>query len=259
MLQRTIAETGCQVSALGLGTVKFGRSSLVKYPREFVIPDDRTLSNLLALARDLGINLLDTAPAYGTSEERLGELLRGMRDRWVLCTKVGEEFHDDRSVYDFSPGATERSVERSLRRLRTDYLDIVLVHSDGNDREIITGSGVLDSLQRMKDRGTIRAFGVSTKSIDGGLLALERCDVVMATYNMAHREEEPVLELARATGRGVLVKKALDSGRLAVRSPHDLERALRFVYGHPGVTSVILGTIDAGHLQQNAELVMNLL
>lgn len=244
---------------LGLGTVKFGRNLQVKYPREFTIPDDRTLAGLLALAHDLGINLLDTAPAYGTSEERLGKLLKGQRDRWVLCTKVGEEFHGGRSLYDFSADATERSVERSLRRLDTDCLDIVLVHSDGNDREIITESGALDSLAKLKERGTIRAFGVSTKTVEGGLLALERCDVVMATYNRGNREEEPVLELARATGRAVFVKKALDSGHLAMNSPADLEDALRFVYRHPGVTSAILGTIDPEHLRQNVELVVKLL
>lgn len=70
-LHRPLGDTGLAVSPLGLGTVKFGRDQGVKYPSGFTIPDDREAADLLALARDLGINLIDTAPAYGRSEERL--------------------------------------------------------------------------------------------------------------------------------------------------------------------------------------------
>lgn len=88
---------------------------------------------LLKLTRDLGINLIDTAPAYGRSEERLGPLLRGQRQEWVIVSKVGEEFADGVSRHDFSAAHTRLSVERSLQRLETDFIDLVLVHSDGND------------------------------------------------------------------------------------------------------------------------------
>src|SRR5690606_15619655 len=86
---RPLGQTGLTVSALGLGTVKFGRNTGVKYPRSFELPDRSAAANLLSLARDLGINLLDTAPAYGESEERLGELLQGQRQDWLICTKAG--------------------------------------------------------------------------------------------------------------------------------------------------------------------------
>src|SRR5690606_32599472 len=91
---------------------------------------------LLAQARALGINLLDTAPAYGNSEERLGQLLQ-QRHEWVIVTKVGEEFRNGESHFDFSARQTVASIERSLQRLNTDYLDIVLIHSDGNDEAIL--------------------------------------------------------------------------------------------------------------------------
>jgi aryl-alcohol dehydrogenase-like predicted oxidoreductase len=80
MRLRPLKGTDLKVSPVGLGTVKFGRNEGVKYPTSFDIPDMDELSNLLALAKEIGINTLDTAPAYGLSEERLGELLKGQRD-----------------------------------------------------------------------------------------------------------------------------------------------------------------------------------
>jgi len=91
LIKRQLGQTGLAVSCLGLGTVKIGRNQEVKYPISFPLPRDNDVSDLLATAKDLGINLLDTAPAYGSSEQRLGRLLRD-RDDWVICTKVGEEF-----------------------------------------------------------------------------------------------------------------------------------------------------------------------
>ena len=150
---RPLGRTGLEVSALGLGTVKLGRDQGVKYPERFTIPDDRSAAALLALARDLGINLVDTAPAYGTSEERLGRLLRGQRREWVICSKVGEEFDAGGSRFDFSPEYTRRSVLRSLQRLQTDVLDIVLVHSAGDDLGIIRRMGTLQALAALKKVG----------------------------------------------------------------------------------------------------------
>ena len=127
----------------------------MKYPSGFTIPDDREAADLLALARDLGINLIDTAPAYGRSEERLGPLLRGQREHWVIVSKVGEEFVDGQSVFDFSAAHTRRSVERSLKRLETDRIELVLVHSDGNDLDILENSEVYPT-RRAQARGPDR-------------------------------------------------------------------------------------------------------
>lgn len=102
-LLRPLGSTGLLVSPLGLGTVKLGRDQGVKYPSGFRIPDDTEAAALLDQARALGINLIDTAPAYGRSEERLGPLLAGQRDAWVIVSKVGEEFEDGQSRFDFSP------------------------------------------------------------------------------------------------------------------------------------------------------------
>ena len=155
-LHRPLGNTGLIVSPLGLGTVKLGRDQGVKYPNGFTIPDDAAARALLDQARALGINLIDTAPAYGVSEQRLGPLLRGQREDWVIVSKVGEEFENGQSRFDFSPAHTRLSVERSLQRLETDRIDLVLVHSDGNDVAILRDSGVYETLAELKRECQVR-------------------------------------------------------------------------------------------------------
>ena len=253
MKRRLIANTGIEISPLGLGTVKFGRNQGVKYPQAFALPDDKAVRDLLALAFDLGINLLDTAPAYGLSEARLGKLLPNSRHDWVIETKVGETFVDGESRFDFSPTATRLSVENSLRCLKTDYLDMVLIHSDGDDVRILREEGVLDTLLQMQQQGWVRAVGISSKTVEGGLLAYALgCDVVMASYNPIYTDELPVLEVAAAQNKAVLVKKAFASGHLdkfAGKNP--VEQALAFIFAQAGATSVVLGTINPQHLREN--------
>lgn len=248
--RRPLGHTGLLASCLGLGTVKFGRNTAVKYPRRFDLPDTASMRRLLDLARELGINLLDTAPAYGSSEERLGQVLED-RQNWILCSKTGEEFKSGVSRFDFSAAHTRFSVERSLKRLRTDYLDMVMVHSDGNDRQIIEHSDCLEALQRCREAGLIRSIGFSGKTVAGGLLALKYCEAVMVSYNPSQTVEETVIDGAGEMGKGVLIKKALNSGHLS-KQENPVERAMSFIFSHPAVTSVISGTLNPEHLQQNA-------
>lgn len=249
--RRTLGNTGIQVSSLGLGTVKFGRNQEVKYPSSFTLPVDRAIEDLLALAQELGINLLDTAPAYGSSEQRIGRLLRN-RENWVLCTKVGEEFTTGKSFFDFGAEHTRRSVERSLRDMRTDVLDIVLIHSDGDDLRILERTDCLPTLLKMRDKGLIKALGMSTKTVEGGLRAVELLDVVMATYNPSYTADAPVIAAAHAANKGVLIKKALNSGHDALGSAAQTADSLRTALALPGVSSAIIGTINSEHLRANA-------
>ncbi|PYC29562.1 aldo/keto reductase [Aquipseudomonas alcaligenes] len=251
-LHRPLGDSGLIVSPLGLGTVKLGRDQGVKYPSGFSIPDDAAARALLHQARELGINLIDTAPAYGVSEQRLGPLLRGQREDWVIVSKVGEEFEDGQSRFDFSPQHTRLSVERSLQRLETDRIELVLVHSDGNDVAILRDSGVYETLAELKREGKIRAFGLSGKTVEGGLLALERGDCAMVTYNLAEQGERPVLDHAAAHHKGILVKKALASGHAVLTGQDPLRASFELVFGHPGVTAAIVGTINPQHLAANA-------
>lgn len=258
MKMRPLGSTGMHVSRLGLGTVKFGRNIGVKYPRGFDLPDDTRITELLELARELGINLIDTAPAYGSSEERLGKLLGNRREEWLICTKVGEEFDPATGLsrFDFSPRHARTSIERSLARLRTDVLDIVLVHSDGNDLGILRDTGILPELDRLKAQGKLRAYGLSTKTVEGGLAALEAADCVMLAYNRGDASQRPVLDRAAKLGKGVLVKKPLASGHLAEGSADDALRSnFRFIFSHPAVDTAIVGTIDPAHLRADCAAV----
>ena len=255
---RTLGSTGLRVSALGLGTVKLGRNQGVKYPAGFRLPDDNAAADLLAVAREQGINLLDTAPAYGNAEERLGQLLSGQRQDWLICSKVGETFEQGHSHFDFSPEHLRASVQRSLRRLRTDRLDIVLVHSDGRDLEIIEHMGTLEALAQLKREGLLRAFGMSTKTVAGGLAAARCSDVVMLTCNPRHLGELPVLDACARLGRGALVKKILDSGHLTLAADHAdgkhlIEASMKLVLRHAGTGAAIVGTINPVHLRANVE------
>ncbi|MGH8379587.1 aldo/keto reductase [Pseudomonas sp.] len=259
-LHRPLGSTGLHVSPLGLGTVKLGRDQGVKYPNGFSIPDDNQARLLLAKARELGINLIDTAPAYGRSEERLGPLLRGQREQWVIVSKVGEEFDNGQSHFDFSAAHTRFSIERSLQRLETDRIDLVLVHSDGNDLHILEHEEVYQTLEALKQEGKIRGFGLSGKTMAGGLKALERGDCAMVTYNLNEQAERPVIDYAAEHGKAILVKKALASGHVCLNPGIDPVRAsFELLFSHPGVSSAIVGTINPLHLAHNVATVANVL
>ena len=256
MQLRQLGSTGISVSPLGLGTVKLGRNQQVKYPSAFELPSDKQVSDLLALTRDLGINLIDTAPAYGSSQERLGQLLPGPRDQWVIVSKVGEIFEQGQSRFDFSFNYTVETVETSLKALNTDYLDVVLIHSDGDDLSILSNEGALDALESLKQRGLIRSHGMSSKTVEGGLEVVKRMDVVMATCNLSYNDELPVLESAQRLNKGVLVKKGLQSGH--VEGKAGVQESMAFVFNQPGVSSMIVGTINPEHLRSNVEVINSL-
>jgi len=202
-LHRPLGSTGLRVSPLGLGTVKLGRDQGVKYPNGFTIPDDDQARLLLAQARELGINLIDTAPAY-----------------------------------------------------ETEHIDLVLVHSDGNDLHILEHEEVYQTLEALKREGKIGGFGLSGKTVAGGLKALERGDCAMVTYNLNEQAERPVLDYAAEHGKAILVKKALASGHACLSPGVDPVRAsFELLFAHPGVSSAIVGTINPVHLAHNVATV----
>ena len=248
MIHRPLGQTGLKLSPIGLGTVKIGRNTDVKYPTDFDLPSDHEIIELLTLASELGINCLDTAPAYGASEARLGELLPELACDFRIITKVGETYDPDTgSHYDFSETAILKSLEQSLQRLNRNRLDVVLLHSDGKDIEHLN-QGALQTLIKARDQGLIQAVGLSGKTVEGGRHALHQgADCLMITLNPETQDEKPLIAEAERYGAGLLVKKALGSGHLTTSIPE----IFKDLFAHPNITSAIIGTINPVHLRNN--------
>ncbi len=248
MVRRRLGSCGLAVSPIGFGAFKIGRNVGIKYAQGYDLPDESTVDRLLNTVLDLGINYIDTAPAYEISEERIGRAIFSRRSEFVLCTKVGETFENGRSTYDFSEHAVRGSVQRSLERLRTDELDIVLIHSDGNDLQILNHTDVVPTLTALRDAGVIKAIGLSAKTIDGARAALAWADVLMVEYHVRDQSLGPVIAEAVDAGVGVVVKKGLASGQL------DPAEAIPFVLGTAGVASLVIGSLDIDHIHTNIRL-----
>lgn len=255
-----LGQTGLAVSPLGLGTVKWGRNQALKHG-PFELPDDATLEALLDIALAAGVNLLDTAPAYGVAEERIGRLLGGRRERFLLFSKTGEIFENGRSRWDFSAEHTRRSVEQSLRRLRTDRLDAVLLHCPHQDLEVLQHSAALETLAELKAQGLIRCIGASVATLAGGLYAVPHCDVLMVAWNCGFHDHQPVIEAAAKAGKGIVLKKVFQSGQLPPAEQSQglspIEYCLQPALALPGRPVAIVGTLNPAHLQENIAVALN--
>jgi len=233
---------------LGFGAFKIGRNTRIKYPQDYPLPDDQTADRLLNQVLDLGIGYIDTAPAYGISEERIGRFIGHRQSEYLLSTKVGETFLDDKSTYDYSEPAVRQSIQRSLNRLKTDRLDLVFVHSNGQDRAVLEQTEVVPTLQALRDQGLIRAIGFSGYSDEGLQLALPWSDALMVEYHLENRALGAVISKASAQGVAVIVKKGLASGKLPPAE------SIEFVLSNPGVTSLVVGGLNIEHLRQNLDV-----
>ncbi len=233
------------MTPIGFGAFKIGRNEGIKYARGYRLPDEASVARLLGGVLDLGINYIDTAPAYGISEQRIGQAIAGRRAELVLSTKVGETWADGRSSFDFTAPGVRASVHRSLRRLRTDVIDIVFIHSSGDDLAILRETDVVAELHELRDAGLVRAIGLSGKTIEGARAALTWADVIMVEYHLDDCSHAGIIAEAADADVGVVVKKGLASGRL------DAGEAIRFILGTPGVGSLVVGSLDLDHLREN--------
>ena len=251
MDRRPLGRTGLHVTPIGFGAFKIGRNVGAKYESAYELPSEREVESLLNGVLDLGINYIDTAPAYGLSEERIGKAIGHRRDEFVISTKVGEQFDNGKSAFDFSRKGIEESIALSRKRLRADVIDVVFLHSDGNDLDIIRGGATIDALIDLRDRGIIRAVGFSGKTVEGALAAMPVCDVLMVEYHVNDMSHASVIAECAERGVGVVVKKGLASGRLPA------EDAIPFVLQNPGVSSMVIGGLDLKHIEQNVRIATN--
>ncbi len=248
MDQVTLGKTKLRISRLGYGAFKIGRNQGVKYPDSYELPDEQQVDELLRAIYLMGINYFDTAPAYGTSEELLGKTLPSLGDDVVVSTKVGEEFIRGESVYKFDRDSVRRSVERSLRHLGRDTLDLVLIHSSHDDLRVLRETEVVATLHALKDEGIIRHVGFSGYTAEAYRSALEWAEVVMVEYNPMNAALAPVIDQARERGAGVIIKKGFASGHA---NPAE---AIPAILSTPGVSSLLVTSLNEKHMRANCDL-----
>lgn len=233
------------VSPISFGAFKIGRNQKIKYAQGYALPSEQEAGRLLNGVLDLGINLIDTAPAYGVSEERIGRHVAGRRGEYLLSSKVGETFENGVSTYDFSAESVRRSVERSLTRLKTEALDFLFIHSNGRDLEILDNGELVPALEALRGEGKARFIGLSARTIEGARHALDWGDALMLEYHPQDTSHSAVIEEAGRRGVAVLVKKPLASGKLPP------EEAIPFCLKPPAVASLVIGALNLKHIEQN--------
>jgi aryl-alcohol dehydrogenase-like predicted oxidoreductase len=242
------------VTTIGWGAFKIGRNEGVKYPAAYDLPSEAEARALIHAVIDMGIEVIDTAPAYGLSEARLGAALGARRDQVFLSTKAGEIFEDGCSRFYFGERAVMASVQRSLERLGTSCVDMVWVHSDGSDRAILREGGALRALEAARHAARTRGVGFSPKTLDGAMAAVDdpRVDAVMLEFHPRDASMLPAVEHAGRAGKAVFVKKPLASGHLTP------SQALPWILSHPQVTCVVVGGLHAGRLSETVALASHL-
>ncbi|MBI3548535.1 MAG: aldo/keto reductase [Elusimicrobia bacterium] len=218
MKYRPLGKSGLQVSAVGFGTWGIGGNSggAVAYGPT----DDAESKKALRRALERGVTFYDTSDlyGYGHSEELLGEAFSGERSKVVIATKVG--MIEGGKKQDFSRGHMLKSVEASLKRLRTDYIDLYLLHNPPSD--ILEGpESPLRVMEELKAKGTIRAFGVSLRSPEDGLIVAQKHAVacVQANFNLADQRasESGLFDRCAEKGIGIVVRTPLVGGFLTGR------------------------------------------
>lgn len=211
MKRRKLGQTGLRVSEIGFGTWQLGNSD------DYDGMSDEEARELIAAARDAGIDLFDTAPNYANtrSEELLGKALKGSRHDVVIVSKYG---HRGDGRRDFSVEGFWESLEDSLRRLGTDYLDVLLLHNP--PQEMYEGKDALwEALQQAVDQGKIRHYGASLDHAQ----EVESClrntgsQVLEILFNILHQDVRRAFDTVRSRGAGLLAKVPLDSGWLTGR------------------------------------------
>jgi aryl-alcohol dehydrogenase-like predicted oxidoreductase len=279
---RQLGRTGVEVTSLGYGAMELRGA-----PQGPAV-DDEDAGQLLHALLDAGVNLIDTSIDYGRSEELIGRYLGDRRDEFFLASKCGclLEMPADATPpfpHDFSADNVRAGVEQSLRRLRTDRLDLVQVHMSPSPEQM-QADGTLEALTALRDEGKIRFIGMSgTQPNLRDQIAMGLFDVFQIPYSAVQRENEDLITAAAAAGAGVLVRGGVARGApaedksWAVRTIgleegeaqrrweasrlDDLldgmsrhEFVLRFTLAHPGLSSTIVGTRSLDHLQSNLEI-----
>lgn len=266
--QRDFGQTGLKVSAIGLGAGQVGSSRL----------SEKEAETLLHTALDAGITLIDTARGYGLSEERIGRFLSGRRSEFVLSTKVG---YDVPGLSDWTYDSVTGGIERALRVMNTDHLDIVHLHSCGLD--VLREGSVIRALEAARQSGKIRfaAYSGENEALEYAIQCGQFQSIQLSVNLCDQHSIAAYLPQADQLGLGVIAKRPMGNyfwrfedrpvgdyaeeywlrAQIMRLDPQKMagigdwaEFALRFSAFTPGVHVCIIGTSSASHLQENLKL-----
>ncbi len=277
LAKRALGRSGLQVTTLG-----FGAMELRDAPAGPAISDQQA-EQVLNAVLDAGINFIDTSIDYGRSEELIGRFIAHRRAEFLLASKCGcvpgapmgaEHIHTAENI--------RAGVEQSLRRMKTDYLDLVQFHRSLTHQQFIE-HGALEAALALKKAGKVRLIGVSgtlpqlAEQIDMGVF-----DAFQIPYSALQREHEQIIARASAAGAGIIIR-----GGVARGAPTDWQRVyymmpgsvmrdrweqarldelldgmdrgefmLRFTLSNPDLDTTIVGTKDLRHLRDNIAAAM---
>jgi aryl-alcohol dehydrogenase-like predicted oxidoreductase len=268
MEQRAFGKTDMQVSILGFGGSEIGYEGASL----------STVESLLSSALDAGLNVIDTAECYKMSEELIGQAVSHRRDDYYLFTKCGHA--SGLGLPDWDPKMLQMSIDRSLKRLRTEYVDVIHLHSCSES--LLRQGDVIDVLQRAREAGKTRYIGYSGDGKDAYYaVTCGAFDSLQTSLNIADQEAiELTLPEAYKRGIGVVVKRPIANAcwrsgakpasayqhtyweRLQqLRYPFledgveaSIAKALRFTLSQPGVCTAIVGTANPARWRQNAAM-----
>jgi len=267
MERRTFGKTDMKVSALGFGGAEIG----------FEKADAASVRELLSIALDSGLNVIDTAECYEGSEELIGNAVGSRRDQFFLFTKCG---HGANFTDAWAADQINKSIDRSLKRLKTDCVDLIQLHSCSE--QILRKGEAIEALQRAQKAGKTRYIGYSGDGTDA-LCAIKTgvFDALQTSVSIADQQcLELTIPLAIEAGMGIIAKRPIANAAWRTKTKPDnsyiqpywerlqelkyefingnpeepATKALRFTLSVPGVCVAIVGTTKASRWKQNAEI-----
>jgi aryl-alcohol dehydrogenase-like predicted oxidoreductase len=284
--KRRLGRTGLDVTTLGYGAMELRGA-----PRGRDVSDEQA-QRILNAVLDAGINFIDTSIDYGVAEERIGNFISHRRDEFFLASKCGCLAGDlvdnpppapaspsgrregQRFPHVFTAANVRQGVEQSLRRMKTDHLDLVQFHSSPSMDEMQRDGG-LDELKKLQSEGKVRFLGVSgtiphlKEQVESGIF-----DAFQIPYSAMQREHETLIEQASQAGAGIIIRGGAARGgpgkeqgefwetwqRVGIDDllggMDRMEFILRFTYSHPDLDTTIVGTINPDHLQDNIDALL---
>lgn len=287
MQYRKLGSTDLKVSTLSLGTVALGMRYGIA-PKQnaddqagMIPPSDTEAIQLVHRAIDEGINFIDTARAYGRSEEVLGSALHDRRDKVVITTKLGCHDADGNLLQgDALRQHMQNSIDTSLKLLRTDYVDLLMLHSASVD--VLENSEAIGILSELQVQGKTRYIGASTYGVEAPQIAIDKgVHALQVAYNILDQRMADMFPLAEAAGVGIVVRSVFLKGALTPRADdlpdhlaplreksdavrrlagqltppmNRIEAALRFVLSQPNITSALVGVHTQAELEASVRI-----